>query len=719
MKKLLTLMAFICFWANANAQYVNIPDSNFRNFLMQKYPSCFNSVKQMDTTCNNIVSAKKMVINDFYGTTPLTLFNINGLRYFKQLRYLRINYSTIDTISIKQNESLDTLELVSNINLKVVDTLPNNLKVLNCYGSKLLQSFTLFPKSLRVLDIYDSKIDSLPLVNDSLTDLVLSTNGFFTRIYNLPNSLTNLDITSGYLHSLPTLPSNLKKLSIRNCQISQLNSLPASLEYLALNGNPISSLPSLPTTLKYLIVTRTHLKCFPYLPFGLLHFESDKMISNYCVQNIPTNCYFNDSMYSYIPTVCNPTNNINHCQSFPVFQSYVYTDIINNKYPKHNLKLTLSNNNYAYTNTQGTAYINADSLGTYTITAQAPPLYKALPASYTHTFNSYDTLVMDTFALQTLVIKDSLSINITPINFAARPGFKYVYEVAFENVGTTVVNPNLSFVIDTSKYIFDSTNNAAINFSGNTLSYSINNFVPGQTNNFLVYGRVKPTVVLGSSLQAIVSITGGNASAIDTANTTVRGSFDPNDKQATPQLSVAQVADNKHWIDYTIRFENTGTDTAFTVVVADTLDDSKVQTNTLQLTGLSHNCKVSQKDKIVYFEFLNINLPDSNTNKTACNGFVNFRVKPLTTLVNGNIVPNKASIYFDYNEPIITNTAKTIIGSTLPLSLTALGAIPKPENNTILVYWNTANEINTSYFIIEQSTDARTFTACAEVAAIG
>jgi hypothetical protein len=55
----------------------------------------------------------------------------------------------------------------------------------------------------------------------------------------------------------------------------------------------------------------------------------------------------------------------------------------------------------------------------------------------------------------------------------------------------------------------------------------------------------------------------------------------------------------------------------------------------------------------------------------------------------------------------------------LPLSLTALGAIPKPENNTILVYWNTANEMNTSYFIIEQSTDARTFKACAEAAAIG
>ncbi|MCX6208298.1 MAG: hypothetical protein NTZ59_02050, partial [Bacteroidetes bacterium] len=153
----------------------------------------------------------------------------------------------------------------------------------------------------------------------------------------------------------------------------------------------------------------------------------------------------------------------------------------------------------------------------------------------------------------------------------------------------------------------------------------------------------------------------------------------------------------------------------FTVVVADTLDDSKVQTNTLQLTAMSHNVKATQNDNIVFFEFRNINLPDSNIDKVKCNGFVSFRVKPLTTLVNGNIVPNKASIYFDYNEPIITNTAKTIIGNVLPLSLTALGAIPKPENNTILVYWNTANEINTSYFIIEQSTDARTFTACAEV----
>ena len=64
------------------AQYVNIPDSNFRDKLIQMYPSCFNIMGQMDTTCNEIVNAESL---NLYPAIYIT--SLNGLQYFKQLKH--------------------------------------------------------------------------------------------------------------------------------------------------------------------------------------------------------------------------------------------------------------------------------------------------------------------------------------------------------------------------------------------------------------------------------------------------------------------------------------------------------------------------------------------------------------------------------------------------------------------------------------------------------
>jgi hypothetical protein len=112
-------------------------------------------------------------------------------------------------------------------------------------------------------------------------------------------------------------------------------------------------------------------------------------------------------------------------------------------------------------------------------------------------------------------------------------------------------------------------------------------------------------------------------------------------------------------------------------------------------------------------------LPDSNINKFGSNGFVSFKIKPIASLTVGTNIPNKAAIYFDYNSPVITKPANTIIQNPLPLQLLSFSAIPQNELGKILVYWNTANEVNTAYFIIETSSNGTIFKAVAEVAAKG
>ncbi len=61
--------------------------------------------------------------------------------------------------------------------------------------------------------------------------------------------------------------------------------------------------------------------------------------------------------------------------------------------------------------------------------------------------------------------------------------------------------------------------------------------------------------------------------------------------------------------------------------------------------------------------FNNIELPDSNINEAASHGFVKFTAKPRSTIPTGTVLANSASIFFDFNQPVITNTVVNQIGS--------------------------------------------------------
>jgi hypothetical protein len=86
------------------------------------------------------------------------------------------------------------------------------------------------------------------------------------------------------------------------------------------------------------------------------------------------------------------------------------------------------------------------------------------------------------------------------------------------------------------------------------------------------------------------------------------------------------------------------------------------------------------------FKFDNILLPDSNTNQVLSHGFVHYRIKPKTNLNAGYKILNKAAIYFDFNEPVITNTAKTVI-----VAITGLAS--QSSLGKLLVYPNPAQSI--------------------------
>jgi uncharacterized repeat protein (TIGR01451 family) len=142
----------------------------------------------------------------------------------------------------------------------------------------------------------------------------------------------------------------------------------------------------------------------------------------------------------------------------------------------------------------------------------------------------------------------------------------------------------------------------------------------------------------------------------------VRGSFDPNDKSATPSgISERNFVVPNIWMDYLIRFQNTGNDTAFTVVIVDTISES-LNLSSFQEGFSSHNYVIEfLDDRVVKWTFYDIMLPDSTTNLQGSNGFIKFRIKQVNDLNDGTLISNSASIYFDFNEPIFTNSASVTV----------------------------------------------------------
>jgi hypothetical protein len=112
-------------------------------------------------------------------------------------------------------------------------------------------------------------------------------------------------------------------------------------------------------------------------------------------------------------------------------------------------------------------------------------------------------------------------------------------------------------------------------------------------------------------------------------------SFDPNDKLVLPQGVTSQ-----HYtltniaLNYTVRFQNTGTDYAYKAALVDTLSEHlDVSTLTMGAVSHPHKLNVTGKGKpVLTFTFDNINMPDSTHDKLGSNGSVQFNIRPKKNL---------------------------------------------------------------------------------------
>ncbi len=389
-----------------------------------------------------------------------------------------------------------------------------------------------------------------------------------------------------------------------------------------------------------------------------------------------------------------------------------------------NIKLDLNNNgcdnsDFPLSNLMVVAESSVDTLATLTqnngnyllhtnegnystkIISTLPSYYRVDPSSQTTSFTGFDNTFTANFCVEPIQTANDVNISLIPPT-EARPGFNATYQIVYKNVGTTQLSGNIVLEFDETKLNFLTASETLNTQTSNSLTFDYSNLKPFETKKieleFNVF--VPPIVNIDDILNftATINPITGDFTPNDNIfelNQTVIGSFDPNDI-AVLEGDQILLQDAGKYLHYRIRFQNTGTASAINVVVKNILD-ANLDWSTLQLESLSHdNRVVIINGNELEFIFENIDLPDSTTDEPNSHGFIVYKIKPKADIALGDIIPNKADIFFDFNLPIVTNIVSTeIVNNTLAIhenTLLNFSVYPVPTENILSIKSKT--EIN-------------------------
>lgn len=261
----------------------------------------------------------------------------------------------------------------------------------------------------------------------------------------------------------------------------------------------------------------------------------------------------------------------------------------------------------------------------------------------------------------------SLTPNITDLSvygyaLTPRPGYDLPITMSFKNKGTILTDAIVTVTLD-PKVTYLSAIPTPTQISGQVLTWNISEMPIFSSDHFSIKTKLAETAIVGDVVTTSFEITPPNTDTQPNDNQylsteTIVSSFDPNDKQVLPEggLTEEEII-NGDELFYTIQFQNTGTYLAEKVRITDMLDTA-FNYSSLHFVAASHNPTSFQlrPNGLLEIVFDQINLADSTTNEADSHGFVTYAIQRNKAYQIQDLIENTAAIYFDYNEPIFTNT---------------------------------------------------------------
>ena len=355
-------------------------------------------------------------------------------------------------------------------------------------------------------------------------------------------------------------------------------------------------------------------------------------------------------------------------------------------------------NYYTTTDTNGNySMFFIDSNTTYAIQAVAPLYWNisSTPSIHSVTPISQPTTNRN-FGLHPTPNVHDVSIVSTASSVPWPTATVTIYST-YQNIGTVIEPGDSIFFVKDSHYNFLSSNPAPAYTSGDSVVWIYSNLLINEFRNISMQLQADSTIQAGDTLHSFWTIQPLNNDT-NTLNNHVAlhqicvSSFDPNSKAVTPDGNIS----NQQELTYTIHFQNTGTAPALNVFLHDTLD-ANLDVNTFKISGFSHPMTYSLSGNgILAFTFANIYLPDSVSNEPMSHGLVTFSIKPKPGLALNTQLLNTASIIFDFNSPIVTNTTLNTIYENSPNNISSYNKndafvqlYPNPTSNNITLQTKT------------------------------
>ena len=609
------------------------------------------------------------------------------LSYAHNLQFLSCNENLLTSLSFEgvtdminiscSNNNLQSLDVSGFPNLNAIYCQNNQLESLNLSGAVGLHTLYCPTNELTELNLSGlTNIETLNCANNSIVSLDVTGFVHLREFMCYENELTSLTLSG--------LPE-LRELQCSDNHIVelQLNDVPGLLFLSAARNDYVTlDLTGLPNNmseisvggemLQSVFMQNGHNDPFYLWPSPSLLYvcadslEADaiqaQLIDNgniFGIVGVGSDCDFTPQqpLYSLNGKARYNGNNDNSCDALDL--NYA------------NLMMAVTNGN-----TTGNLITNADgdylipvTSGAYTLTPLPgnPAYFNVSPANATVTFPETGSPFTQNFCITANGLHPDLEISLLPLD-PLRPGFDAKYKISYRNKGTQAQSGSLLLAYDGSVLDFVYANPVLTSQSGEVLQWDFSDLLPFETRAIVVTLNANtpmeiPALNGGDILNFTASVNSSSTDETPTDNTfildqTVVNSFDPNDKTCLEGNTITPEMVGKE-VHYLIRFENTGTANAENIVVKDMIDTAKFDINSLIPIDGSHPfvTKISNTNK-VEFIFENIQLPFDDANN---DGYVAFKIKTKPTLVVGNSFSNTAGIYFDYNFPIITNTATTTV----------------------------------------------------------
>jgi hypothetical protein len=330
------------------------------------------------------------------------------------------------------------------------------------------------------------------------------------------------------------------------------------------------------------------------------------------------------------------------------------------------------------------AFKNEVDTGTYTtIVTVANPYFAVHTAPKQSVFNTWFNTDSANFAVRPIPGIRDLTVNLASLS-PVRPGFNTAFRIYYKNSGTDTVATGYVYMLKDNRTTMSSATPMPDRVSGDSLFWNFTNLNPFQevAIDLSLSVGAPPLVNITDTLRfkAFIEPVAQDQQLADNQDSVIRvatGSYDPNDKNENHGGHVTLSEASNGYLSYVIRFQNLGTDTAFSIIVRDTLDE-KLDWSSIEMIGASHaySLQIADGNKCTW-RFDNILLPHSAINEPASHGFITYRLKTRNVQVN-DVIKNSASIYFDFNLPVKTQTHETGIQAD------PIGAPPKPVLSGLL-----------------------------------